>query len=70
MKQYKFIYASEIGRYNDWEIIKIIDTNPEVTYVIIMKEDIPVQAYIKLHEATCDQLIEELAKRLKKEEIK
>lgn len=67
MKQYKFIQANQIEYYADWEIIKVVDTNPDLTWVLIMKEDIPVQAYIKLHEATYEQLIEEVVKRVKEE---
>lgn len=63
MKQYKYIRCSEIENYNDWDIIQIIpDSNRD--YVVMMKEDKPIEDYIKLHEATNEQLINELHKRL------
>ena len=65
MKKYHFIQAKNISSYSDWEIVKVIDTDPNLTYVLIMKDDTPIQDYIKLHEATNNQLIEELIKRLK-----
>lgn len=67
MKEYKYIYASEIEKYKNWEIVKIIEAPSSdcTDRIIIMKEDKPIQDYIKLNEATNEQLIEELLKRLK-----
>lgn len=63
MKQYKYIKCRDIEEYNDWEIVQII---PDSTrdYVVMMREVKPIQDYIKLHEATNEQLINELHKRL------
>ena len=67
MKRYKYIKVWNISEYNDWEIIKIIEAknSDEDDMIIIMKEDKPIQNYIKLNEATNEQLVEELLKRLK-----
>ncbi len=70
MKKYKYILCKNIEQYEGWEIVKVIEA-PESgvnNMAIIMKEYIPVQDYIKLNEATTDQLLEELSKRLNKEE--
>lgn len=67
MKQYKYVRCDDIEDYNGWEIVKIIP-GEEIDYVVLMKEDKPIQNYIKLHEATNEQLIEELMKRLKENE--
>ena len=68
MKKYKYIGASKLENYDGWEIFKVIEAQPPSIndMVIIMKEDKPIQDYIKLHEATNEQLIEELLKRLSK----
>ena len=68
MKEYKYIYASDIENYDGWEIVKIIEATSSdcADRIIIMKEDKPIQNYIKLNEATNEQLIEELFKRLNK----
>lgn len=65
MKKYKCITIKDIEKYEDWEFIQIIPMDSKDIYVkgIIMKEDKPIQNYIKLHEATTEQLLEELNKR-------
>lgn len=70
MKKYKYILCKNIEQYEGWEIVKIIEapTRDINDMAIMMKEDIPVQDYIKLNEATTDQLLNELSKRLNKEE--
>ena len=66
MKQYKYICASEIEDFYNWEVIGIFPSMCESMndMVLVMKEDKPIQDYIKLHEATDEQLIEELHRRL------
>lgn len=68
MKKYKYIYASEIEDFNNWEVVGTFPSMCESMndMVLIMKEDKPIQNYIKLHEATDEQLIEELHKRLER----
>ena len=63
MKKYKYIMARDIENYNDWDIVQII---PDTTrdYIVMVKEDKPIQDYVKLHEATNEELIHELHKRL------
>ena len=65
MKKYKYINLENIFCYTDWEIVQII---PDIhgNMAVMMKEDKPIQDYIKLNEATNEQLIEELLKRLNK----
>lgn len=68
MKKYKYVRLDNIENYDNWEIIEIIPRYNEdyTNMVLIMKEDIPIQDYIKLNEATNEQLLEELSKRLNK----
>ena len=63
MKQYKYIKCEELENYNDWEIIKIIEDS-EVDMVVIMKENKPMKMEVYLSEATNQELINELIKRL------
>lgn len=63
MKKYKYIKASDIESYNDWDIVQIIPGETR-DFIVMMKKDKPLQAYIKLHEATDEQLLEELHRRL------
>ena len=51
MKKYKYIDAREIEKYDDWEIVKVIEapSSDSVDMVIITKENKPIQNYIKLH---------------------
>ena len=67
MKKYKYVRLENIEKYNDWEVIEIVPRYNDgfANMALIMKEDIPVQDYIKLNEATNEQLLEELYKRLK-----
>lgn len=65
MKEYKYIYASEIESYNGWDIVATF-TGDDTDMVIVMKEYKPIQDYIKLHEATNEELLEELHKRLER----
>ena len=66
MKEYKYIRLEEIEEYDEWEIVEIIPRISEkyTNMAVIMKEDKPIQDYIKLNEVTDEQLIEELSKRL------
>lgn len=68
MKKYKYIYASEIEDFNNWEVVGTFPSMCESMndMVLIMKEDKPIQNYIKLHEATNEELLEELHKRLER----
>ncbi len=68
MKQYKYIRVDAIEKYYDWEIVEILPklNDDYIEMAVIMKEDKPIQNYIKLNEATNEQLIEELLKRLNK----
>ena len=70
MKKYKYITCKSLEQYEGWEIVQVIEASESgiSDMAIIMKEDIPVQDYIKLNEATTDQLLNELSKRLNKEE--
>ncbi len=68
MKKYKYIRLEDIDEYDGWELVEIL---PRLDYhhvdlAVITKEDKPIQNYIKLNEATNEQLIEELLKRLNK----
>lgn len=63
MKEYKYIYANEIESYSGWDIVATF-TGDNTDMVIVMKEYKLIQDYIKLHEATDEQLIEELHRRL------
>lgn len=63
MKQYKYIKCEDLENYNDWEIIKIIEDS-EVDMVVIMKENKPMKKEVYLSEATNQELINELIKRL------
>lgn len=63
MKRYEYIYCSELKKYDNWEIVKIIE-GEAVDRAVIMKEDKSCINYIKLHEATKEQLLEELSKRM------
>lgn len=66
MKKYKYIEAYEIEKYDGWDIEGVFPATTEemVDYVIISKTDIPIENYIKLDEATTEQLLEEFHKRL------
>ena len=65
MKEYKYVRLSNIEEYSGWDIVEIIPRDDEhYTMAVIMKENKPIQNYIKLNEATNEQLIEELNKRL------
>ena len=57
MKQYKYICASEIEDFYNWEVVGIFPSMCESMndMVLVMKEDKPIQDYIKLHEATDEQ---------------
>ena len=71
MKKYKYIRLEDIENYDDWvlyQVIPAIDKN-YCDMAVIMKEDKPIQNYIKLNEATNEQLIEELFKRLNKGDV-
>ena len=69
MKEYKYIYCSDISRYSGWDIVKIISgNNGDSDMAVIMKEDKPIQNYIKLNEATKEQLLEELSTRIGSDE--
>ena len=63
MKQYTYIKCNEIENYSGWEIVQIIP-GENIDYAILMKEDKPIQNYIKLDQATTYELLEELRKRL------
>lgn len=67
MKTYRYIKCSHLEEYDDWEIVQIIPgvTDEMNDMAVIMKEDEPIQNYIKLNEATNEELISELLKRLK-----
>ena len=66
MKKYKYIEADDIEKYNNWEVVGLFPAASEemCDMVLVMKRDEPIQDYIKLHEATDEQLIEELHRRL------
>lgn len=66
MKKYKYVDLKNLEEYDDWEIVQIIPryNKDYKNMAVIMKEDNPIQNYIKLNEATNEQLIEELFKRL------
>ena len=68
MKKYKYIRLEDIENYDDWVLYQAIDKN-YCDMAVIMKEDKPIQNYIKLNEATNEQLIEELFKRLNKGDV-
>lgn len=63
MKEYRYINCRNLDEYGDWDIVQIIP-GKDVDMVVVMKEDKPIQDSIKLHEATTNQLLEELHKRL------
>ena len=68
MKKYDYIIAMDIDKYDDWEIVQVIPGEQgQNDMVIIMKEDYPVKATIELENATNEQIIQELLKRLGKE---
>ena len=52
--------------FNNWEVVGIFPaaTGEMCDMVLIMYEEKPIQNYIKLHEATDEQLLEELHRRL------
>ncbi len=66
MKEYKYIKANNIEQYKGWEIYQVIPAKSEdyENMVIIFKEDIPIKATVELEEATIEQIMEELSKRL------
>lgn len=63
MRQYKYIKCAKLEDYNDWEIIKIIEGS-EFDMAVIMKENKPMKMEVYLSEATNQELINELIKRL------
>lgn len=63
MKKYVYEYLRNIGNYNGWNIEKIIEGEIN-TMVVLSKEDKPMQKEKYLSEATNEELIEELNKRL------
>ena len=70
MKEYKYVRCNNLENYPDWDIVKIIPHKTENEYdmAVIMKEDRPVREVTCLSEATNQELIEELQKRLGSEE--
>lgn len=66
MKKYKYVEAVEMEKYIGWNVEGIFPAASDnmVDYVLISKEDKLIQNYIKLNEATNEQLISELIKRL------
>ena len=66
MKKYKYVCASEMENFNNWEVVGIFPAASQemCDMVLIMYEEKPIQNYIKLHEATDEQLLEELRRRL------
>ena len=66
MKKYKYVAVVEMEKYIGWNVEGIFPATSDnmVDYVLISKEDKPIQNYIKLNEATNEQLISELIKRL------
>lgn len=68
MKKYKYINAEYIDEYPNWAIECSFSANcsADCNMIIISHEDIPIQDYIKLNEATIDELLAELKKRLNK----
>lgn len=66
MKKYKYVCASEMENFNNWEVVGIFPATTEemCDMVLIMYEEKPIQNYIKLHEVTDEQLLEELHRRL------
>ena len=70
MKEYKYICANDIDQYDNWNVIATFpSTIKKPDMVLIMKEEKPIQNYIKLNEATDGELIDELIKRLSKNYI-
>ena len=66
MKKYKYVCASDIENFNNWEVVGIFPatTQEMCDMALIMYEEKPIQNYINLHEATDEQLLEELHRRL------
>lgn len=64
MKEYKYISCNDLVNYSNWNIVQIIP-GKEADMAVISKEIKPTQTFIKLNEATNQQLIEELNRRLK-----
>lgn len=67
MKKYTYVRLSNIGDYEGWNIEKIIERDEKADYhmVVLSKENKPVQKEPYLSEATSQELIDELNKRLK-----
>lgn len=67
MKEYRYIRVNDIKEYKGWEIYQIIPAKSEdyANMVIIFRENIPIKATIGLQEATTEQIMEELSKRLR-----
>lgn len=42
MRKYKYILASNIDKYDDWDIVQIIPSETR-DYIVIKKEDNPIQ---------------------------
>lgn len=64
MKKYVYELLSNIEKYDGWNIEKIIEQENDYNMVVLSKEDIPMQEEKYLSEATNEELIEELNKRL------
>lgn len=68
MKKYNYITCNELENYDGWEIVQIIPAtreNDTKDYVVIMKEDKSTEE-VCLNDATTEQLLSELYRRLEK----
>lgn len=63
MKKYVYEYLKNIEKYDGWNIEKII-VDSDSNKVVLSKEDKPMQKEKYLSEATNEELLEELNKRL------
>ena len=63
---YKYSRCGELCNYNGWDIVKIIESTKESLndMVVISRKNNPIKKSVELDEATNEQLIEELIKRL------
>lgn len=64
MKKYVYELLNNIEKYDGWNIEKIIEKENDYNRVVLSKEDEPMQKEKYLSEATNEELIEELNKRL------
>lgn len=64
MKKYVYDFLNNIEKYDGWNIEKIIEKENDYNRVVLSKEDKPMQKEKYLSEATNEELIEELNKRL------